>query len=83
MRRDPLLRAWATLCTLSVGGAVLTGMPGQAVVSVAILGVALIKTRLILHHYLGLAAAPRWRRGFDLAATGLCLLLAALGIAAA
>jgi hypothetical protein len=41
-----------------------------------------IKARLILHHYLGLAGAPSWRRGFDMAVAAVCLLLGALAVAA-
>ncbi|WP_157771621.1 hypothetical protein [Thioclava nitratireducens] len=39
------------------------------------------KARIILGKYLGLVQAPAWRRGFDVALTGVCLLLLVLYLA--
>lgn len=80
MIRDRLLLAWIALCALSVAGAVLTRVPEHLVVQLAILALALAKSRLILHHYLGLAEAPRWRRGFDMLTLGFVTLIAILAL---
>lgn len=80
MRRDPLIRAWVFLSALSMAGAGVTLLPDHAALELVVLGLALFKARLILHHYLGLAQAPRWRQGFDLATLGLCLIYAALAL---
>lgn len=80
MTRDPLLLAWAALVALSLAGAGLSLVPAGPMVSLPALALAFFKGRLILHRYLGLARAPRWRRGFDLVLAGFCLLLAGLAI---
>ncbi|MFN3937677.1 MAG: nitric oxide reductase F protein [Gemmobacter sp.] len=80
MTRDPLIRASALLCALSLAGGAVTRLPDHRALAPAILGLALWKARLILHRYLGLAAAPRWRQGFDLTAAGFCLMLAVLAV---
>jgi hypothetical protein len=76
------LRAWAALIALSLGSTAvslwhwppnLTAMTGAL-----ILTLAWLKARVILARYLGLAAAPFWRRGFDLALALFCLLLLGL-----
>ena len=43
-----------------------------------ILTLAWLKARVILGRYLGLAAAPFWRRGFNLSLALFCLLLLGL-----
>lgn len=80
MTRDPLLRAWLLLVALSLVGAGVTLLPDHKALGLVVLGLSLVKARLILHHYLGLAQAPHWRQGFDLATSGLCLVLAALAL---
>lgn len=80
MTRDPLLLAWAALVALSLAG---TGLamwsPGSALGPLALL-LGFFKGRIILHRYLGLARARRWRRGFDLVLAAFCTLLAALSL---
>ena len=81
MGDNPLIRAWIWLLALSMATTALAlavrHMPVPALAGAAILGLAYLKTRLILANYLGLAAAPFWRRGFNLAiGTYVCLLLA-------
>lgn len=73
MTSDPLLRAWFGLLALSAGSTVLAvavpaAAPGMApgLWGAAILALALLKARLILARYLGLAAAPFWLRGFEI-----------------
>ncbi|MBC7153389.1 MAG: nitric oxide reductase F protein [Rhodobacteraceae bacterium] len=46
-----------------------------------ILALAWLKARVILARYLGLAAAPFWRRGFEVALALFCLLLLGLYLA--
>jgi hypothetical protein len=82
MIRDPLFRAWSFLILLSFAGAGLAFAPDHQALALAVLGLSLFKARLILHHYLGLAAAPRWRQGFDLATAALCFGLAILALLA-
>jgi hypothetical protein len=72
MTRDPLLLAWAGLVTLSLAGAGLSLVPAGPVLS--------LMGRIILHRYLGLAHAPRWRRGFDMVLAGFCAGLAGLAL---
>jgi len=85
MRCDPLLRAWGWLVALSlVSTAISLGPWSPALVPLAgalILVVAWSKARIILARYLGLVAAPFWRRGFDLALGCFCLLLLGLYLA--
>jgi hypothetical protein len=80
MTRDPLLLAWAGLVTLSLAGAGLSLVPAGPVLSLMALSLALLKGRIILHRYLGLAHAPRWRRGFDMVLAGFCAGLAGLAL---
>lgn len=82
MLRDPLLRAWLALIGLSLGSTLIAlwHWPGAlaALAGALILTLAWLKARIILARYLGLAAAPFWRRGFDIALAAFCLLLLAL-----
>jgi hypothetical protein len=75
----PLVRAWALLAALSLATTALTvaagdGQPHPALAG-ALLALAGLKAAVILRRYLGLAAAPVWRRGFE---TVLALLLVTL-----
>lgn len=92
MHRDKLLRAWVFLLLLSAistGVAVFVdrgsaqGASGwiNAAAGVAILGLALIKGRIILSRYLGLETAPFWRRGFNFGLTIYALVLLGLYLA--
>ncbi len=82
MRPDILTRAWVALIVLSGLSAVAAGLINRGVdirvTGTAVLLLALIKARIILAHYLGLAAAPSWRRGFNLSLTLFCILLLGL-----
>lgn len=82
MTHDPLIRAWGLLVALSMAGALITRAPDVTGLAVVILALSFVKARLILHHYLGLANAPSWRRGFDMVVAGVCVLLAALALLA-
>ncbi len=66
----------STLLAMAVEGGRPAGM--LAIPGIAILVLAWLKARLILAAYLGLAAAPFWRRGFEIALAAYGLLLAAL-----
>ncbi|MAN99693.1 MAG: nitric oxide reductase F protein [Roseovarius sp.] len=86
MLRDPLLRAWGWLIGLSLCStgvslwhwpATLTPLAGAL-----ILTLGWLKARVILGRYLGLEAAPFWRRGFDIALALSCLLLLGLYLVA-
>lgn len=74
--------AWGTLIALSLVSTLLSvlgfGAHWPVVTGTAILVLAWLKARIILSQYLGLAAAPSWRRGFDFALAMLCLLMLAL-----
>lgn len=87
MRCDPILRAWGWLVALSLGSTAITlwhWPPGLTVLAgMAILFLAWAKARVILDTYLGLAAAPFWRRGFGLSLGIFCLLLLGLYLAPA
>ena len=68
MVREPILRAWLWLMTLSAGSAVVAefvahGM-NRSAAGAAILILALAKSRIILARYLMLDQAPAWLRGF-------------------
>lgn len=82
VKADFLNRAWFGLMVLSGGSAIAAEMAGagldRRLASVIVVVLALIKTRLILAHYLGLSGAPTWRRGFNLSLTLFCLLLLGL-----
>ena len=82
MPRDPLLRAWVWLIGLSLGSTAVSlwhWPPAlTALAGVVILALAWLKARVILARYLGLAAAPFWRRGFEVALALFCALLLGL-----
>lgn len=72
MMSDPLIRAWLLLIAFSAGSTALAlsvpGLTGTALMAAgaAILTLAWLKARVILSDYLGLRAAPFWRRGFGM-----------------
>lgn len=72
MMSDPLIRAWAFLIAFSAGStAFALAVPGLAGTALAVAGAAILtlawlKARVILSDYLGLRAAPFWRRGFGM-----------------
>lgn len=82
MTRRALYIAWGSLIALSLAStllslpAVWTQWPMATGITVLLL--AWLKARVILMRYLGLAAAPTWRRGFDFALAVLCLLMLGL-----
>lgn len=85
MRRfldDPLRRAWAWLLALglatTIGALAIEAGRLTPLVGAVILMIAFLKARLILARYLGLAQAPFWRRGFDLALGAFTALLLGL-----
>ncbi|GAA6162933.1 hypothetical protein NBRC116590_06370 [Pelagimonas sp. KU-00592-HH] len=82
MLSDPLNKAWFALFALSGASAVVAelaiGGLDRRVVGAVVLLLALMKARVILSRYLGLAEAPSWRRGFNLVLTLFCLLLLGL-----
>lgn len=81
-----VVRAWAWLVALSlIAGAttwVTPAAPGpRMALAGAVVTLSVVKARLVLGVYLGLARVPAWRRGFDigliafaLGAGGLCAL---------
>ena len=75
-----LNRAFIVLLALSVGTAILTDIRPQAgtIFVVVVLMLAGLKARIILTEYLGLRAAPEFRRGFT--AFLIAFLLAAFGL---
>jgi hypothetical protein len=82
MTRRTLYIAWGGLVALSLTSTLLS-LPGvwahwPAVSGITILVLAWLKARIILSQYLGLAAAPFWRRGFNFALAVLCLLMMGL-----
>lgn len=82
MLRDPLFRAWGWLIGLSLCSTLLSlwhWSPALTPLAGAlILTLGWLKARVILGRYLGLAAAPFWRRGFEIALALFCLLLLGL-----
>ena len=82
MLPNPLLRAWVWLIGLSLGSTMVSlwHWPPEmaALAGVAILTLAWLKARIILSRYLGLAAAPFWRRGFGISLVAFCILLLGL-----
>ena len=82
MLSDPLNKAWFALVALSGASAVVAelaiGGLDRRVVGAVVLLLALMKARVILSRYLGLAEAPSWQRGFNLVLTLFCLLLLGL-----
>jgi len=85
MTPNTLSRAWLALIALSSGSAVIAELTGSGIdrrlVGVLIVGLALMKARVILSAYLGLSKAPTWRRGFNLSLALFCLLLLGLYLA--
>lgn len=76
-------RAWIALLALSAISTALaaSGLSGP-VLALAVLPVAWGKAQVILWHYLGLAHAPFWRRGFGVALGLYMIGLLGLAIAA-
>ncbi len=61
-----LASAWLVLIGLSAVSTLLSlGLIEGAAAGVILLGLAWFKARIILDDYLGLRAAPFWRRGFS------------------
>ena len=79
---DQLSRAWCAIVLLTIGSGVLAWGADAGFsapwAGAAILALATQKARVILADYLGLSAAPFWRRGFDWALGGFALLLLGL-----
>lgn len=76
-------RAWIALLGLSAASTLLASMvDGGAWFVIAVLCLAGAKARLILSSYLGLAAAPAIRAGFDMVLVALLVLFAGLALAA-
>jgi len=77
--------AWALLIGLSLGSTALSAsgvwVQWPVWAGVAVMALAWQKARIILAQYLRLQEAPRWRRGFDVGLTGLCLLMLGLYLA--
>ncbi|RLJ59367.1 cytochrome c oxidase subunit IV [Litoreibacter meonggei] len=82
IKSDALTRAWVVLIALSGLSAVVSTMMDRGfdtrIMGSVVLALALMKARIILSRYLGLADAPSWRRGFNLTLTLFCLLLLGL-----
>ncbi|MBB4303280.1 hypothetical protein GGD81_002323 [Rhodobium orientis] len=85
MPRDPLLRAWTALIVLCLGSTAIAVAVGSGLSKTAltaagavILTLSWLKARLILNAYLGLAAAPFWRKGFEITLALYALLLLGL-----
>ena len=87
MINNTILRAWMWLAILSLGSTAITFWQWPTnlapVAGAAILALAWAKARVILADYLGLSAAPFWRRGFNLSLGVFCLLLLGLYLAPA
>jgi hypothetical protein len=77
-----LLKAWGGLAALGAATSLLAAVVGPppipTLAAALVLALAWLKARLILRRYLGLAAAPSWRGGFDVAIAAYALLLFAL-----
>lgn len=69
MWSDRLTRAWLALIVLSGFSALAAAAIGRGydarIAGGIVLLLALLKARIILSRYLGLADAPSWRRGFN------------------
>lgn len=92
MMQDKLLRAWIALLVLSAISTMVAVLIDRgaapdatgwttATAGVVILGLALIKGRIILSRYLGLETTRFWRRGFNLGLTIYALVLLGLYLA--
>ncbi|MCW2307741.1 hypothetical protein [Rhodobium gokarnense] len=88
MPRDPLICAWILLIALCLGSTAIALAVGSGLGPVAltaagaaILLLSWLKARLILNAYLGLAAAPFWRKGFEITLALYALLLLGLYVA--
>ena len=81
-----LLLVWLVMAALTVMaipiGHATDPRPLGAGLILALLAAALVKSALLLHHYLGLGAAPGWNRGLRAGIAALLLLLGALSIIA-
>ncbi|RKF13507.1 nitric oxide reductase F protein [Roseovarius spongiae] len=81
-RPDKLTFAWISLLVLSGATTIVAELVNLGfdprVTGTLVLFLALMKARIILARYLGLAEAPSWRRGFNLALSLFCLLLLGL-----
>jgi cytochrome c oxidase subunit IV len=74
-----LSQAWGVLIALSLGSALVTVLVlDRRIGGALVVGLALLKARVILSRYLGLDAAPRWRRGFNLTLGLFCAVLLGL-----
>jgi hypothetical protein len=74
-----LTRAWLSLIALSAASALLAAelLPlRQEIAGLGLLALAFAKARVILADYLGLRAAPTWRKGFSVV---MALFVAGLG----
>lgn len=82
MRLGPLSRAWITLVVLSGLSTLAAALVNRGVdirlTGTMVLILALLKARVILARYLGLAEAPSWRRGFNLVLSLFCAVLLGL-----
>ena len=82
MKPDTLTIAWIVLIVLSALSAVTAALVNSGfdkrVTGAVVLFLALMKARIILSRYLGLADAPSWRRGFNLSLSIYCLVLLGL-----
>ncbi|TDL76328.1 nitric oxide reductase F protein [Palleronia sediminis] len=85
MTERALYIAWATLIALSLGSTALAAsglwVHWPVASGVAVLVLAWWKARIILARYLGLDAAPAWRRRFDFGLGCLCVLMLGLYLA--
>lgn len=75
-------RAWMLLIVLSAGSTLASLAPQGVALVGAVMVLAAVKADLIVNHYLGLAQAPAFARGFRLVLTVFVLLLAGLALAA-
>lgn len=82
MTTHALISAWIALLIFSFGSTLISVWPvpplWQAPAGAVILGLAWLKSRVILSRYLGLAAAPFWARGFAISLALFCALLLGL-----
>lgn len=85
MIRKSILFAWIWLIGLSLGSTLLTlfevSTDLQWALGLGVLGLAWLKARIILVHYLGLVATPFWRRGFEISLACFSVLLLGLYLA--